>query len=176
MKKTLLIMLTTIAASAAIAQTGTADEQALGKLLNTMETGWVQKNGEMFASVFADNHDFVVWNGYYFPNTSQKSTAMSHQGLFDGPFKTYDIRLKVDKIRFIRPDIALIHALGAGYQKGQPIPEDPGVLMSIIAEKKNGTWKIVSFHNLDLEMFQDKEIAERSPMPAKVMYANWYKK
>jgi uncharacterized protein (TIGR02246 family) len=169
MKKALLIMMTAIS-TAAFAQS-TPDEQAIHKVVSTMESGWVQKSGETFASVFAENHDFVVWNGYYFPNSTRKQTAASHQGLFNGPFRTFDIRLKIDKIRFIRPDLALVHVIGVGYTKGEAIPQDPGVLM----EKKDGNWKILSFHNLDLETFTNKEIGDRSPVPLKVMYASWYK-
>ena len=134
MKKTILIMLTAISTSAtAMAQTAaTTDEQAIQKIISSMESNWVQKNGAGFATVFADQHDFIVWNGYYFPNQSRENNARAHQGLFDGPYRTYDIKLKIDKIRFIRPDLALVHVLGAGYRKGTPVPENPGVLMSMI--------------------------------------------
>lgn len=153
----------------------TTDEQAIQKIISSMETNWAQKNGEAFASVFADVHDFIVWNGYYFPNQTRERNAQAHQGLFNGPYRTYDIKLKIDKIRFLRPDLALVHVLGGGYQKGEAVPENPGVLMSIIMEKKNGSWKIISFHNLNLEAFTNKEMEQQSPMPLKVMYANWYK-
>ena len=87
-----------------------------------------------------------------------------------------DIRLKVDKIKFIRPDIALTHAIGVSYTKGQELPKNPGVLMTILLEKKNSTWQIISFHNLDLETFQNEDIKKGMPFPAEVMYASWYKK
>lgn len=174
MKKTILIIMTAITTTAAMAQS--TDEQAIRKVVSTMETGWIKKDGQLFASVFAETHDFIVWNGYYFPGWSRQANAGAHQGLFNGPFATSDIKLKIDKIKFLRPDLALTHVFGARYDKGTSIPEDPGVLMSIIMEKKDGAWKIISFHNLDLEGFQDKPIADQSPMPLKVMYAGWYKK
>ena len=168
-------MLTAISTSA-MAQTTGSDEQAIQKVISTMESGWGQKSGEVFSSVFADVHDYIVWNGYYFPNMTRQMNAQAHQGLFSGVYRTFDIKLKIDKIRFLRPDLALVHVLGAGHQKGAAVPEDPGILMSIIMEKKDGNWKILSFHNLNLEAFEKKEIADNSPMPLKVMYANWYKK
>jgi uncharacterized protein (TIGR02246 family) len=175
MKKTILIMMTAIATSA-MAQTQQADEQAIHKLVNTMETGWVQKNGEIFSSVFADVHDYIVWNGYYFPNMTKQGNAAAHQGLFNGVYRTYDVKFKIDKIRFIRPDLALAHVYGGGFEKGKSSPENPNVLMTMLMEKQNGTWKVISFHNLDLEAFENKELADRSPMPLNVMYAGWYKK
>lgn len=174
MKKTILIMLTAISTTAALAQSNT-DEQAIQKVISTMETAWNQKSGATYMSVFEDVHDYIVWNGYYFPNITKERNAQAHQALFDGVYRTYDIRLKIDKIKFLRPDLALVHVLGAGYEKGT-VPENPSVLMSIIMEKKAGTWKVISFHNLNLEAFEKKEIADHAPMPLKVMYATWYKK
>ncbi|MES2776405.1 MAG: SgcJ/EcaC family oxidoreductase [Bacteroidota bacterium] len=161
-------------AMAAISQTDT-DKKEIVKAVATIEEGWMQKDGKKFASPFAEVHDFIVWNGYYFPNETRAMAAMSHQRLFDGPFKTWDIRLKVDKMKFIRPDIALIHVLGVGYDKGKEVPANPGVLMSLLFEKKDGIWEIIAFHNLDLETFQNEEVKKGMPFPAEVMYANWYK-
>ncbi len=168
-------MLTAISTTAALSQTGN-DEQAIQKVVATMESGWAQKKGDVFASVFADVHDYIVWNGYYFPNMTHDLNVRQHQALFDGPYKNYDIKLKIDKIKFLRPDLALVHVLGGGADKGQPAPENPGILISMIMEKKDGVWKIISFHNLDLEAFQDKATADRAPIPLNVMYATWYKK
>jgi len=152
------------------------DEKAIKEIVASMEEGWMQKDGKKYASGFAETHDFIVWTGYYFRNTTKAMTAAGHQRLFDGPFKMLDIRLRVDKIRFIRTDIALTHVIGVGYEKGKEIPKDPGVLMSILLEKKDGLWQILSFHNLDLEAFQNEEVMKGMPFPAEVMYASWYKK
>lgn len=169
-------MMTAIATASALAQSGNADEQAIQQIVNTMEKGWTEKNGQIFSSVFADTHDYIVWNGYYFPNMTRERNAGAHQNLFSGPYRTYDVKFKIDKMKFIRPDLAIVHVYGGGYEKSKPAPEHPTVLMSMVIEKKDGTWKIISFHNLDLEAFENKEIAERAPMPLNVMYAGWYKK
>ncbi|MEP7377466.1 MAG: SgcJ/EcaC family oxidoreductase [Chitinophagaceae bacterium] len=176
MKKT-IIMATLISAAMTVhAQTNTNDEDAIRTVVKTMETGWNEKSGEKYASIFADTHDFIVWNGYYFPNQTRQGTAAAHQNLFTGIYKNSDVELKVDKIKFIRKDIALVHTYGGMYEKGKQLPENPGVLMTLLMEKKDAKWQIISFHNLDLEGFQDKAIAERSPFPFSVMYAGWYNK
>ena len=176
MKKLMFIAAVISISFASLAQTTNKEEDAIRTVVKTAETGWVEKSGEKFASAFAEVHDFIVWNGYYFPNQTRQATATVHQGLFNGPFRTLDVRFKIDKIKFIRNDIALVHTYGGMYEKGKAVPENPGVLMTMLMEKKEGEWKIISFHNLDLEGFQDKKIADRSPMPLSVMYAGWYKK
>lgn len=177
MKKVFLNLIVILLFSlSANAQRTKANINAITTAINTMQKGWNEKSGEKYASVFADKHDFIVWNGNYFPNTTKTSTAAGLQGLFDGPGRMYDLKLKIDKIKFIRSDIALVHVLGASYEKEKEIPKDPGVLMSLLMEYKNKKWEIISFHNLDLEAFQDDEVKKRLPFPAEVMYASWYKK
>ncbi|MEO5984257.1 MAG: SgcJ/EcaC family oxidoreductase [Ferruginibacter sp.] len=177
MKKVILAVFTIISFTPFIsAQTKKADEKAIAAVINTMQTGWNEKNGEIYASGFADVHDFIALTGEYFPNSTPKRIAAGIQGLFNGPFKMIDLKLNIDKIKFIRPDIALTHVLGGSYDKGKEAPKDPGVLMSLLLEKKKGKWQIISFHNLDLKIFQNEEMAARSPVPLKIMFASWYKK
>ncbi|MEO6454587.1 MAG: SgcJ/EcaC family oxidoreductase [Ginsengibacter sp.] len=138
-------------ATAFAAQAYNKDEDVIHNIISTMQTGWNNKSGEKFASFFAETHDFVVWNGYYFRNTTKARTAAGHQVLFDNDFKTKDIELRVDKIKFIRPDVALVHVLGASYTKGQPVPSDPEVLMTLLLERKMINGKFYHFIILTLK-------------------------
>lgn len=160
-----------LASVQALAQSENKDEQMLRSIFTTLEKGWNTKSGEIFSSVFASTHDYIVVNGFYFSNFSRQANAFAHQGLFDGIYKNQDIRLKVDKITFIRPDLAMVHTLGAGFEKGQPLPKNPEIIMTVLAEKKDGDWKIISFHNHHLEAFKE---GVHAPMPLNVMYASWY--
>jgi uncharacterized protein (TIGR02246 family) len=176
MKKTILMATIISAAMTLNAQNTNKEEELIRTVVKTIENGWIEKSGEKFSSVFAEVHDYIVWNGYYFPNMTRQANANAHQGLFNGPYRTVDVKFKVDKIKFLRSDLALAHIYGGTYEKGQAVPENPTVLMTMILEKKDNVWLIISFHNLDLEAFQNKETAERSPMPLNIMYAGWYKK
>lgn len=172
MKHITFIALAAMASANLIAQNTNTEEQEVRSIISTLETGWNTKSGETFSSVFAEKHDYIVVNGLYFSNFNPKSNSFAHQGLFNGMYKNVDIKLKVDKVNFIRPDLAMIHALGAGIEKGKPVPADPTIIMTVLAEKQNGEWRIISFHNHNLETFKDKT---NSPMPLNVMYASWYK-
>jgi len=171
MKKS-IFMATLITASMTVnAQSINKDEQAVRSLITTLETRWNNKNAETFSSSFADVHDYIVVNGMYFSNFTRQGNAAAHQQLFDGVYKNYNIKLKIDKVNFLRSDLALVTAIGAGYEKGNSLPENPGIIMTVLAEKKNDSWKIISFHNHELS----DNLQERSPMPLNVMYASWYK-
>ena len=171
MKKTINLLSMLLSMSAAIAQNNATDETAIRSLATTMEKGWNAKSGETFASVFADQHDYIVINGFYFSNMNRQQNAFAHQGLFNGIYKTNTLKMKVDKIQFLRPELVQMTILGATYE-GDSVPSDPTAIMTILVEKKNNDWKIISFHNHSLaESFAVKN----PPVPYKVMYASWYK-
>lgn len=176
MKKLMFIAVVISISFTSMAQTTNKEEDAIRAVVKTVETGWIEKSGEKYASAFSEVHDYIVWNGYYFPNMTRQANADGHQNLFNGPYKNVDVKFKVDKIKFIRNDLALVHSYAGTYEKNKGAPENPTALITMIMEKKDGAWQIISFHNLDLESFQNKEIADRSPMPLNVMYAGWYKK
>ena len=118
MKQVTMFALAALASANIMAQTENTDDQAVRGIIQTLEKGWNTKSGETFASVFAEKHDYIVVNGLYFANFNPKANAFAHQGLFNGVYKSSEIRLKVDKVNFVRPDLAMIHVLGANWEKG----------------------------------------------------------
>lgn len=175
MKKFIPFITLSVAATQKTTAQTTKDTQAIQDLVSTMSKSWSTANGAGFASVFADQHDYIVWNGYYFKQINPQMNAASHQGIFDTQYRNTDLFLTIDKIKFIREDIALIHVLGASSKKGEGRPEDPQIFFTAIVEKINGAWKIISFHNMDLEVFTNEMTRQHAPMPPQVMYASWYK-
>ncbi|MEZ4950175.1 MAG: SgcJ/EcaC family oxidoreductase [Saprospiraceae bacterium] len=150
-----------------------ADEKAIRNLAETISKGWSVGSGETFASAFEDHHDFIVWNGYYFKDMMVNQNAKAHTSLFEEVYKDTKLFCTVDKVKFISNDVALMHVFAA-VSRDEERPENPQVLWTGIAHKKDGIWKLVSFHNLDLEVFEDDETKKNSPMPPQVMYASWY--
>ena len=171
MKKIIIMTLTVLSSTMSFGQTNSKDEQAIQNIVSTLQNGWNEKNSEKFSSVFADVHEYIVVNGMYFSNFTRQGNAASHQGLFNGIYKNVNVKLITEKISFLRPDLALVTATGGRYSNEKPIPEDPEIIMTVLAEKKNNEWKIISFHNHNLEAS-----VKQSPMPMNVMYASWYKK
>ncbi len=172
MKTLSLLVMTVFSFSLGFSQQ--KEEQAIRQVVETMIGGWNAGSGEQFASVFADDHDFIVWNGYFFTGMNQAQNAVNHQRIFDTMYRDTKNHAVVDKIRFIRKDLALIHILAAVTPKEDARPKDPQVLISAILEKQADDWKILSFHNLDLEAFQNEDMKKASPIPVEQMYASWY--
>ena len=150
------------------------DQKAIKKVIQTMADAWGEADGEKFASVFADNHDFIVWNGFYFKDINPQQNAQNHNYIFESIYKGTDMYFEIDQMRFVREDVAIVHVYGAVTIKGKPKPEDPTVLFTAVLEKTESDWLISSFHNLDLEVFENEELKAQMPIPHHKMYAGWY--
>lgn len=175
--KSTIFMATVISAALTVnAQTVSNDEQAIRNIVTTMQKGWNTKDGKMFASGFAPVHNYVVVNGMYLSSITQEGTARGHQNIFNTVYKTTSLELKIDKVSFINPELAMTYVLGATYDQAASIPENPGVIISMLFEKKNDEWKIISFHNCPIQVSFNPGDEARLPVPPKIMYAAWYKK
>jgi uncharacterized protein (TIGR02246 family) len=175
MKKTIFMATLISAAMTVNAQTNSKDEQAIRDIVTSMQKGWNAKDGKTFASGFAAVHNYIVINGMYLSAINPEINANSHQGIFNSIYKTTDLELKIDKITFVSPGLALVYVLGATYQKGAALPENPGAMISMVVEKKNDDWKIISFHNCPIQVSFKPGDEAQNPVPPKVMYASWYK-
>jgi len=150
------------------------DHTAIENVIGTMAEAWSESNGEKFASIFSNQHDFIVWNGYYFKDINRETNARNHNGIFHTIYANTQLFYVIDKLRFISDEVALVHVMGAVVKKNEPRPSDPQVLYTALLEKTGDKWEISSFHNLDLEIFEDDNAKKNSPIPPHVMYASWY--
>lgn len=169
----LSILLTGIIVTS-FAQINPRDEAAIHSIVRTMEQGWNAKSGKIFSTHFAPTHDYIIWNGVFLNELTREGNAMSHQGIFDSFYKTTDLRVVVNKIRPIREDLALVQVLGATHEHNTPVPENPKVIITMLMEKKNNEWSIISFHNSDIEISFDPAEPNGSQVPPQDMYKHWY--
>ena len=121
----------------------TADESAVREAVKQMETGWNTKSGAAFAKPFAEDADYVIINGNYIKGRAVIESA--HQRIFDTIYKDTTISLTVQQIRFLRPDVAVVHVKG---QRTGPTTElNQGALITLILTKEKQTWTIAAFQN-----------------------------
>lgn len=120
-----------------------ADEAAIRESVKQMESGWNTKSGALFAKPFAEDADYVVINGMYIKGRSVIEAA--HQRIFDTIYKDTTINLAVKQIRFLRPDVAVVHVNG---HRNGPTKEltSEGMLTLFMTKEKDG-WTIAAFQN-----------------------------
>lgn len=145
MKKTVTtFFLLLVVANSAFAQTNDeANEAAIRENVKQMESGWNTKSGALFAKPFAEDADYVVINGNHIKGRAVIESA--HQRIFETIFKDTTIALKVKQVRFLRPDVAVVHVSGHRQGPTQELTQDAIITMTMIKEKQG--WSIVAFQN-----------------------------
>lgn len=140
-----VFLIASLAPATALADTG--EEAAIRKAVETIEEGWNAKSGKQLASVFAEEHDYVIVDGRFMPGFTREANAAAHQGLFDGVHKETDIQLDLAKVRFLTPDLAVAHAKGFSHARGDQTAVRQHVIMTLVLKKQEDGWRIVAFHN-----------------------------
>lgn len=119
------------------------DEVAIRQNVKQLETGWNTKSGAVFAKPFAEDADYVVVNGMYLKGRTAIEAA--HQRIFDTIFKDTTVALKVKQIRFLRPDVAVVHVEGHRDGPTRELVQD--ALVTLVMTKENGAWTVAAFQN-----------------------------
>ena len=122
------------------------DEAAVRALYAQMMGGWNKGSGEAFAAPFAENGHLVGFDGAHFEG--RDNIVSFHQPLFDKWLKGTRLVGEVKSVRFLGPDVALMHALGGTVMRGKsrPSPERDSI-QTLIAIKRAGEWSLVAFQN-----------------------------
>jgi uncharacterized protein (TIGR02246 family) len=124
------------------------DEAAIRENVKQMESGWNTKSGAAYARPFAKDADFVVINGMHIQG--HEAIEKNHQRIFDTIFKNTTVSLTAKQIRFLRPDVAVVHVSG---HRDAPEAERKLVMdatMVMVMTKEGGQWKIASFQNTEV--------------------------
>ena len=139
------------------------DEAAIRRLVRDMQHGQNAKDGELFASAFAQEHDYIAINGMFLPDQSQKHNARVHQRLYTestssvaGNHGEVEVRLDVSKIRLLSPVIAVAHIRSEFRLKSDPHKRTKNIISAVL-QKRNGEWEIVTFHNAPVQKREEEK-------------------
>ncbi len=123
-----------------------ADEAAVRDLYRELMDGWNRGSGEAFASAFTGDGDLVAFDGTHFEG--REKIAPFHQELFDKWLKGSRLVGKVKDVRFLSPDVALMHAVGSTVMRGksEPSPERDSI-QTLVAIRQDGEWRLAAFQN-----------------------------
>lgn len=128
----------------------TTDDQAtIQQLYQRILDGWNRGDGHAFAAPFAEECDFIAFDGIHF--TGRAEIAESHQLLFDRWMRGTRLVGQVERVRFLGPDAAILYAVGGTILRNQtrPAPERDS-LQTLVAQRQGGEWRLVAFHNTRL--------------------------
>jgi uncharacterized protein (TIGR02246 family) len=144
---TATIILSLTAISAARAQTK-ADEEAVHNLPQAFVAAFNKHDGHQLTQIMADDIDFVTVGAMWLHGKSDFEKY--HTRLLDGRFHGIKTDVLQVAVRFLRPDIAIVHwswtAVGDKNADGIPRNRRYG-MMTMVAEKRSGIWLVVASQN-----------------------------
>ncbi|HWS54732.1 MAG TPA: SgcJ/EcaC family oxidoreductase [Pyrinomonadaceae bacterium] len=122
-----------------------ADDRAVRENVSRMEAGWNAKSGELFAKPFAEDADYVVINGLHI--RGREAIDKGHQRIFDTVYKDSTLALTVRQVRFLRPDVALVHVNARNQVRQAGETREAGAIITLVMVRDAGAWKITAFQN-----------------------------
>jgi uncharacterized protein (TIGR02246 family) len=132
-----------------------ADEEAVRDLLyRELMEGWNRGSGEDFAAVFTEDGDLVAFDGTHFEGRAQ--IASFHQELFDKWMKGTRLVGRVKDVRFLSPNVALMHAVGSTIKRAKSVPSpERDSIQTLVATRQNGEWRFAAFQNTRLRVLRN---------------------
>jgi uncharacterized protein (TIGR02246 family) len=124
------------------------DEKAISANVEQMVRGWNTKSGEAFAKPFAKDSDYVVINGMHVKGRA--ANAAGHQQIFDTVYKNTEIAATVEQIRFLRPDVAVVHVFIEHFSKADK-SQSTKCRITLVMVKNESKWEIAAFQNTQIQ-------------------------
>jgi uncharacterized protein (TIGR02246 family) len=124
----------------------TNDQAPLLDIVKKLEDAWNYGDSVAWTTQFAEDADFIHVLGGHFHGRTE--IERGHRTIFDTIYKGSHNNFKVEGIRFVRPDVAIVFIFAnlMWYLKGaeQHIQARP----TLVAQKDQaGDWKIAAFQN-----------------------------
>lgn len=135
--------------SARAQQSSSADEAAIRQIVKQVEDGWNAHDGKAFSAPFATDADYVVVNGMKLKG--REAIEAGHTQIFTTIYKESHNAGTVQGVRFLRPDVAIVHVewnlefkVGGETRKGR-------AMNTMVMTKDGGKWNIAAFHNTPIQ-------------------------
>jgi len=123
-----------------------ADETAVRGLFQRLLDAWGRGDGSAYGALFTADADYVAFDGSR--TVGRQAIAESHQRLFDTWLKGTRLTGRIEAVRFLCPDVALVHATGGTIFAGESAPRPSrDSIQTLVAVKRDGEWRFTAFHN-----------------------------
>ncbi len=135
--------------SAQAAQSSSADEAAIRQVVQQVQDGWNAHDGKAFAAPFATDADYVVVNGMKVKG--REAIEQGHTAIFSTIYKDSHNVGTVKDIRFLRPDVAVVHTeWNLEYRAGGEARK-AHAMSTMVMTKEGGSWSIAAFQNTPIQ-------------------------
>ena len=138
-----------VAAGADATPDSAADEAAVRKIVQQVQDAWNAHDAKAFAAPFASNADYVVVNGMKIEG--REAIEKGHVGIFATIYKDSRNVGTVRSVRFLRPDVAVVHVeWNLEFQAGGQ-PQKAQAMNTMVMTREGGQWSIAVFQNTPIQ-------------------------
>lgn len=127
----------------------TAAETEVRAVLGRLTEAWNDGDATAYGRLFTEDADYVTFFGLNFPG--REAIESSHRALFEGPLKGSKLTGQLGaaaKVRFVRPDVAVVVAGGGSSVTGaDTTDEGRESTVSFVLVEEDGEWLITAFQN-----------------------------
>ena len=121
-------------------------DTALHELFDRMCAAWTAGDAVAYGACFTEDSDYVSYDGTH--ARGRQAMVENHDRLFRGVLSGSALVGRVESIRRLRPDVALLHATGSVLMpwRSRP-PARRRSRQTLVAVCEDGVWRIAALHN-----------------------------
>ena len=141
------VLLSTCASRPLHAADRAGDELAIRELVARRQQAWNQHKAHAYAALYAEDADVVNVMAWWWKGRAEIEKNLTH--MFATVFRNSTLRFRQADVRFLSPDIAIVHLRwtmsGARMPPGLPEPREG--LQTLTVQKVSGKWLIAALQN-----------------------------
>jgi uncharacterized protein (TIGR02246 family) len=144
-----LVMVSVQLSPAQTSQKSNMDESAIRQVVKQVENGWNTHDGKAFAAPFTTDADYVVVNGTKIKG--RDAIEKGHTAIFSTIYKDSRNAATVKSIRFLRPDVAVVHVeWNLEFRAGGEMRK-AHAMNTMVMTRDGGKWSISVFQNTPVQ-------------------------
>jgi uncharacterized protein (TIGR02246 family) len=135
------------------------DEAAIRALYQQLLESWNRRNAHDFAAFVAEDGNLVGFDG---SQINGRVEIESQIGQIFADHQTAAYVGKVREVRFLTPEVAILHAVVGMVPPGQSdINPSVNAIQSLVAAKHEGQWRIALFQNTPAQFHGRPDLAQQ---------------
>ena len=117
----------------------------IDSMVEQLVRAWNTADGSAYAAPFTEDADFVTVYGFH--AKGRGAIAAGHDGIFQGIYRGSNIRMEVEHVRELSPDVLLVHlrahlSVPEGKMAGEHV-----AVPSLVLTRGGDGWQIAALHN-----------------------------
>jgi len=123
-----------------------ANDQAITELFERMCAAWTAGDARAYGECFTEDADYIGYDGSR--AEGREPMVEAHDRLFRGVLSGSALYGRVESIRYVRPDVAVVHATGSVLMPWRSkLPKRRLSRQTMVAVQTERGWRYTAFQN-----------------------------